>query len=187
MNMVGKFAIWTGLLVGSFCLSVLLAVIFPSLPARFVYPGLPFRYVVTLADTVAMVEQVDEVGDWSVLDSAWSKVNASDCHCPDLMQAHDLSALQRYSNLEHITLQAAGTGQYLLQASRDDLGGPQVGYLYACDSLGMQHLLRYDSFFGISYPVLGWKYLLGMSGGLMVLGVLLVRPSRRATGTAAAH
>ena len=177
--MLQKIVRWTGLFIGSCCLSALIGFIFPSLPARFAHPGLPFRYVVTLADSLAMVEQVDAQGEWTVLDSAWSRVQPQDCHCPALQAAADLAALQRYSNLEQITLTGRGSGKYLLQASRDDLGGPQVGYLYACDSLGWRPLLRYDSFFGITYPVLGWRYFWGMAALLLMVGVLLTRLWRR--------
>jgi hypothetical protein len=165
-------------LVFPFFLSLLL----PALPARFDHPGLPFRYVVGLGDTLAMVEQAALEGDWRVLDSAWSQVSPQSVKCPDVEKAGDLIHLQRYSNLENIRLAAAGGNRYRLQASRDDLGGPPVTFLYACDAQGIRPLLRYGSFLGFSYPILGWRYWLAMTGAwvAMTMGIAWILRRKKA-------
>lgn len=156
--MLGKFFVWVGVILVGLPLVFLLALVFPTLPSRIEQPSLPFLYVVKIDDTLALVEQEDLNGEWQVQDSAWSMVESLKCHCPDLSKANNLLKLQRYSNLEMIELFSPKAGVFCLQASRDDLGGPKVAYIYECNATGIRPLLRYDSFFGFSYPVLGWAY-----------------------------
>jgi hypothetical protein len=145
--------------------------LFPSLPARFDPPGNPFFAVVRLADTLAMVAQAAPDAPWAVQDGNWTEVLVEDCACPARAIGQDLAAMQRHSNLESISLSSADEVHYLLSASRDDLGGPRVAYRYQCGPAGILPELRYDSFFGFSYPVLGWRYSLsvGLMGGMLGL------------------
>lgn len=171
--MLGKIASWVGILFLGLVVVYLLAIAIPTLPSRFVRPTFPFRCIVMLDDSLAMVEQYADGAEWTVLDSARPSIANSQCKCPEISKAGNLFVLQRYSNLENIELSSAGDKKYLLEASRDDLGGPKVAYLYACDSDGIRALQRYDSFFGFSYPGLGMRYWVPMMGLWTVLMILI--------------
>lgn len=153
----------------AFGFAILLAWTFPSLPSTVDPPSFPLRYIVSLSDTLAIVEQASEAEEWVVLNSERSRTFATDCKCPSTNPGQiSLPQLERGANLEMLALQTSGNGQFKLTAQRDDLGGPEIAYAYRCDKNGIRPSLRYESFLGFAFPILGWRYF------TMVIGIWLL-------------
>lgn len=148
-----------GLLLLGGLLAILVASWFPALPARFAPPGRPFYAVVMHEGQLALVAQLEYGPDWVRLDATHSAMDLLDCRCPVLPPDGDLLALQAHSNLEFIEVRPISAGQYLLEASMDDLGGPKVGYRYRCGDQGLTPLLASEEVLGLLVPRLSWSYL----------------------------
>ncbi len=157
-------------------IAILLSWIFPSLAGSLDPPSYPFRYIVSLEDTLTMVE-ASSSEKWIALNLERKEVRPEECKCPPKTEARsDLSHLQQHSNLEMIELEVLGGTHFQLNAHRDDLGSPPIAYLYACDAENrIRPMMRYESFFGFVYPVLGWRYFATVIGVWLSLVLVIGR------------
>ena len=158
----------------------MLAWVFPALVEKLDVPRYPFRYIVSLNDTLAIVELQSDTDDWTVLDLDRLQIKPADCRCPKLDPPKIfLPQLEQGSNLEMLELETKGEGSFLLKAHRDDLGSPSIAYRYACGEDKFRPFVRYDSFLGFAYPVLSWRYYSIVVGVWMMLAVAIGRMRSR--------